>query len=126
MKRARDHHAGLTIDQAVAEISRYMLTSTGSISRLESLPDGPKSRSQRQLACIALVLYGVDPAELDLGRRDLPPAIYAQLRRRRPSFAWVTADELRRRHLQTTSIYLRRANLDRLRDAMAGRRYLAA
>jgi integrase/recombinase XerC len=30
------------------------------------------------------------------------------------------------RHLQTTSIYLRRANLDRLRDAMAGRRYLAA
>jgi integrase/recombinase XerC len=30
------------------------------------------------------------------------------------------------RHLQTTAVYLRRANLDRLRDAMAGRRYLVA
>jgi integrase len=35
-------------------------------------------------------------------------------------------DMLGHRHLQTTSIYLRRANLDRLRDAMSGRRYLAA
>lgn len=30
------------------------------------------------------------------------------------------------RHLQTTSVYLRRADLGRLRDAMAGRRYLVA
>jgi hypothetical protein len=73
-----------------------MLTSAGTISRLEQLADAPKSRSQRQLACVALVLYGIDPAPFDLGRRDLPPAIYAQLRRRRPSFAWFTADELRR------------------------------
>jgi site-specific recombinase XerC len=35
-------------------------------------------------------------------------------------------DMLGHRHLQTTSIYLRRANLDRLRAAMDGRRYLAA
>jgi integrase len=35
-------------------------------------------------------------------------------------------DMLGHRHLQTTSVYLRRANLDRLREAMGGRRYLVA
>lgn len=102
MKRARECHAHLTGDQAVAEIGRYFLTSAGSISRLEKSPDVPKSRSQRQLACVALVVYGIDPEPFGLGRIDLPPAIYAQLKRRRPSFGLLVGN---RRNAPVTERY---------------------
>jgi hypothetical protein len=95
MKRARESYANLTMEEAASRISRYMLTSAGALSRMEASPDEPTSQRRRQLATIALVLYGIDPAPFGLGREDLPPAIYAQLRRRRPRFACLTVDELR-------------------------------
>lgn len=99
LTRAREDVAGLLMEPAVAKIGRYMDTSTGTLSRLEGLAEVPDVRSRRQLACIALVIYGIDPGLFGLGRDDLPPAIYAALKRdgriRGPKFAWFTADDLR-------------------------------
>jgi hypothetical protein len=96
LRRAREDFAGLKLPEAAEAVSRYQLTTGSTLARLEYLDGPPTNRQRRVLATLALVIYGIDPEPFGLGRRDLPPAIYAQLKRARPSFAWFTADELRR------------------------------
>lgn len=96
MRRAREDHADLTLPEAAVKVSRYQLTTGSTLARLEQLDEAPTNRQRRVLATIALILYGIDPEPFGLGRRDLPPAIYAQLTKSKPKFAWTTADELRR------------------------------
>lgn len=74
--RAREDMAGLRLQDAADLASRWMLTSTAAISRLEArteAPGGGRQQSQRQRAYILCLAYEVDPAELDLGPDDLPP-----------------------------------------------------
>jgi hypothetical protein len=94
MIRAREDIAGLKMADAAKRVSRYMLTSVGTISRLEQLPETPAVASRRALAAALLFIYGLDPQPFGVGRDDLPPAIYAELARR-PSSACLTVDELR-------------------------------
>ena len=64
------------MDEAVALIGQWMLTTASSISRLEQLqvvPTGPRSASRRQRAYMLCLCYEVDPADFDLDPEDLPP-----------------------------------------------------
>jgi hypothetical protein len=96
LRRAREDVGGYTnVDRAAEKVSRYQLTTGSTLARLEKLDEPPTNRQRRVLATIALIIYGIDPEPFGLGRDDLPPAIYAQLRKSRPKFEWITADELR-------------------------------
>lgn len=87
LKRARERHAGISQVTAVERIGQFMLTSTGTLSRLEELDRVPIVASQRALACIATVLYGIDPATFGVSSADLPPLVARQLA------AWVHGDD---------------------------------
>lgn len=70
---------------AVRLISRWLTTTTASISRLEhepAVPAGPRSERKRQLACMLCLCYGVDPGEFNLSPDDLPPGWKIPPRRR--------------------------------------------
>lgn len=73
MKRAREDYAGLTLEAAVAAIGQHYLTSTGSISRMEDSPGVPKDPRRRALACIAAIVYRLDPSQFGVSSDDLPP-----------------------------------------------------
>lgn len=76
--RAREDVAKLSLDQAVALAAEYVLTSTATISRLESLaevPTGARARHRRQVAYVLCRAYRVDPAEFDLDPDDCPPGL---------------------------------------------------
>lgn len=79
IKRAREDHAGLTLDQAVERIGQFRLTSTGSISRMEASPNEPLEPRRRELACVAAIVYGIHPAEFGVGSDDVPPGTKAQV-----------------------------------------------
>jgi hypothetical protein len=79
MLRAREDVAGLRLQDAVDRLERCMFTSTGSISRLESMPEPPSDRRRRALAAALLFVYGLDPRPFKVGADDLPPAVYAEL-----------------------------------------------
>jgi hypothetical protein len=48
--------------------------SRAGLARLEERAEVPDRRADRARAVMVLVLYGVDPADFDLGPDDLPPA----------------------------------------------------
>lgn len=98
LKRVREKHLDWTIAEVIERLERYMVTSSGAISRLEALDECPADRRRRALAAALVYVYGLDPRPFGVGRDDLPPAIYAGLNKqsRKPKFAWTTADELRR------------------------------
>lgn len=76
--RAREDVAGMRMEEAVDLLSRYMLITTSSISRLEKIPvvpTGPRQASRRQRAYMLCLCYGVDPADFDLGPNDIPPGL---------------------------------------------------
>jgi hypothetical protein len=73
MKRAREEFAGMTLNEAVAEIGRHYLTSGPTISRLEDSLEVPTDKRRRALACIAAIVYGLDPAQFGVSSDDLPP-----------------------------------------------------
>lgn len=78
LKRARWDLNRFTLDDAVRLVGQFMLTSGGSISRLEDLdemPSGGRSASRRQLAYILCLCCQVDPAEFGLSSDDLPPGL---------------------------------------------------
>lgn len=75
MKRAREDYAAWSLAKAVEEISPYVLTSTGTISRLEDLDHVPPDRRRRRLAYVAAVAYGLDPAQFGLGPQDAPEGL---------------------------------------------------
>lgn len=79
MKRAREDHARLTLDQAADAISVYMPTSGPTISRLESLPGPPADKRRRMLACLLAVTYGLDPIQFGVNATDLPRALSDQV-----------------------------------------------
>lgn len=70
----------MTLEDAVAAIGRYMLTSTATIARLENLPDEPSGGTRRALACVAAISYGLDPAQFGVGLGDVPAAIADAIR----------------------------------------------
>jgi transcriptional regulator with XRE-family HTH domain len=86
MRRAREL-AGLTIDQAATEVSRYWATSTATISRIENSRDAaaPADPGRRIIAGIAAVIYRVMPSDLGIDLGDVPPNILALLRSATPS-----------------------------------------
>lgn len=70
--------------------------SDATVARIEGLPGAPKTASRRLLACMMLIAYGIDPAELEL---DIPAVLDARILVRRfaeyrKHLAWVTAAEL--------------------------------
>lgn len=75
MKRAREDYAQLTLAEAVDEIGRHHLTSTGSISRMEDSTGVPRDPRRRALACIAAIVYGLDPAQFGVSSDDLPSGV---------------------------------------------------
>lgn len=79
MKRAREDHARLTMDQAVAEIGRHFLTSKASISRMEDSREIPADPRRRALACVAAIVYGLDPTQFGVGSGDLPPGVVSDI-----------------------------------------------
>lgn len=79
IKRAREDYAGLTLDEAVAAIGQFKLTSTGSLSRMESSEGEPTDRRRRELACVAAIVYGLDPGQFGVGSDDLPPGTVSQI-----------------------------------------------
>lgn len=87
IKRAREDHAHLTLDEAVARIGQFKLTSTGSVSRMESSPTEPTDPRRRELACVAAIVYGLDPAQFGVGSDDLPPGTKRQIEALFPEIA---------------------------------------
>jgi hypothetical protein len=51
------------------------LISRATLDRIEKLDDVPTRRQHRARAVVALVLYGFDPTEFELGTDDVPPAV---------------------------------------------------
>lgn len=95
-RRAREDVAGYKLEVAAEAVSRYKLTSASALSRMEKREGPPPNRSARGTAYIACVIYGVDPADLDLDPDDVPAALLGMIKRgRRPKNAWFTAGELR-------------------------------
>lgn len=72
MRRAREDVAEMSLERAVAAAGDYLLTSTSTISRLESSTDVPTMARQRQLALVLCLAYDVDPAEFGLSPDDAP------------------------------------------------------
>lgn len=70
---------GLTAERLAVEVSRYVLTSTAMIARLDALdappPTAGRHRTRRAVAAIVCVLCGIDPAELGLSLEDIPEGI---------------------------------------------------
>lgn len=79
MKRAREEFAHLTLDQAVAEIGLHHLTSKASISRMEDSQEVPTDPRRRALACVAAIVYGLDPNQFGVGSDDLPPGTVSDI-----------------------------------------------
>jgi hypothetical protein len=91
LKRARWDLNHYTINEAVTLAGHYMMTSDAAVSRLESLddvPHGPRSRRNRQLACVLCHAYRVDPAEFGLSDDDLPPSVAVSARSGTSSTIW--------------------------------------
>lgn len=72
LARMRDL-ADLTQEEATVALSRYIVTSGSTISRMEKLDGIPPSKRRRQLAWTLSVLYGFAPEDLDLTSADAPP-----------------------------------------------------
>lgn len=79
MRRAREQHAGMTLKEAVAEIGKHHLTSEATISRMENSDDVPRDPRRRALACVAALVYGLDPTQFGVGSDDLPPGTVLDL-----------------------------------------------
>ncbi|HSS09405.1 MAG TPA: hypothetical protein VLL25_05945 [Acidimicrobiales bacterium] len=72
MRRAREDVARLRLDQATERMARFLIVSTATISRLESLAEIPTDPRQLRTAFVACLVYGVDPAEMGLSPKGLP------------------------------------------------------
>lgn len=72
LARMRDL-ADLTQGEATIKLSRYLVTSGSTISRMEKLDAPPSSKRRRQLAWTLSVIYGFAPEDLDLTAIDAPP-----------------------------------------------------
>lgn len=91
LTRAREDVAGLTQSEALAIVGNYVATSDAMISRLESAterPTGQRTTRRLQLAFALCMIYGVDPAELDLSPNDLPPGLRGLIRKDRVEGTW--------------------------------------
>lgn len=82
IKRGREF-AGMTLDDAVAAVGRFMLTSTASISRMEDAVEVPKDPRRRALAYLAAVSYELEPDQFGVRAEDLPAALAAAVRAER-------------------------------------------
>jgi transcriptional regulator with XRE-family HTH domain len=80
IRRAREDVAGLTNEQAAAELNKYTSGSMSTISRLEHSPSVPPQRRTREKAILLCHIYGIDPAELDLDVDELPIMLKRALR----------------------------------------------
>jgi hypothetical protein len=75
LRRVREDVAGLSMDRATAAMARYVVVSTATISRLESLAAIPADPRQSRTAFVLCVICGVDPAELGLAPKDTGAAL---------------------------------------------------
>lgn len=75
LSRVREDIAQLTLHQAAELANNFMITSYGSINRLERTTEAPTGRLRRQLAFVLCRAYRVDPAEFGLGEDDIPPGV---------------------------------------------------
>ena len=76
--RARWDLNHYTIDDAVRLAGQYLLTSAGTVSRLEAMvdvPSGPRQQRNRHLAYVLCHAFRVDPAEFGLDDDDRPPGV---------------------------------------------------
>jgi hypothetical protein len=105
LRRVREDVGGFNMEQATAEMARYLLVSTASISRLEGLAEIPGDPRQLRTAFVLCLICGVDPAELGLAPKDsvaaLPGAVRDALGKDFPalSIGWLTARPLASRSL---------------------------
>lgn len=82
LKRAREQYAGMTLDDAVAQLSRYIIVHPTTINRLERLdtpPVGRAAKRHRQMAYVLAMIYGLDPEQFGLLDEDVPEGMLAAL-----------------------------------------------
>lgn len=82
IKRGREF-ASMTLDEAVAAVARYMLTSTASISRMEDSLAEPKDPRRRALAYLCALVYKLEPGQFGVTLEDLPAALAVAVRAER-------------------------------------------
>lgn len=73
----------MTLDEAVAAVGRYMLTSTASISRMEDSLGEPTDPRRRALAYLCALVYKLEPEQFGMTLEDLPAALAAAVSRER-------------------------------------------
>lgn len=76
LARARDE-AGFNLREAaylVSHVWPVAHTTLRSLEKLNEVPP-PRSRSRRALAVLALLAYGIDPADFGLSLSDLPDGV---------------------------------------------------
>lgn len=87
LARARAN-AGLNLRDVEHRLAPYLSRAT--LNRLEGFEHTPQRRQDRGRAFLALILYGIDPGEFDLGPDDRPPATdlraLSKLRMTRPGW----------------------------------------
>lgn len=81
--------AGYNLRDVEAVLTPHL--SRASLARLEERVAVPTRRQDRARAILALLLYGVDPADFDLGPDDVPPAtdVRALLKLRTTPTGWM-------------------------------------
>ncbi len=65
----------MRLDDAAKLISQVLPTSYGTLVRLEQATEAPGDLRRRIVALLALIVYGINPADFGLDRKDIPPAI---------------------------------------------------
>jgi hypothetical protein len=70
----------LHLDELARQVCYFTSTSAATLSRMEARASIPRRASQLEVAVVACVLCGVDPAALGLSVDDLPPRTAAGLR----------------------------------------------
>jgi hypothetical protein len=95
LARARAN-AGYSLRDVEARLTPHV--SRAGLARLEDRPSVPVRPADRARAILVLLLYGVDPADFDLGPDDVPPATdlraLTKLRISRSGWMRVTAGRL--------------------------------
>lgn len=78
-KRAREDHAQLDLTTVAEKIARFRPVDRTTINRLEKLHEAPLRASQRSVAFLCCLIYGLDPEQFGLHEGDIPPGIREQV-----------------------------------------------